>query len=112
LKEPSNRRLPFIVRYRAAQIVGVPSQVRHDERRLRVFPEQAIAFGVDLLEGREAIPRIPAIGIERELEPALVLIVDRLKELLRVGRVDQHGHVETCRGVPDGIELRIVEREP
>ena len=29
LKEPSSRRLPFIVRYRAAQIVGVPtSQVK------------------------------------------------------------------------------------
>ena len=54
--------------------------------RLRMLPEQVVAFGHQLVEGD--LPRlvVAAIREQRELEPALVVIVERLEELLRFGR--------------------------
>src|SRR6185436_20393001 len=52
---------------------------------------------------------MPAIGIERKLQPALVRVVERVEERRRLGNVDEHGNVEPRAGGPDRIELRIVD---
>ena len=54
---------------------------------------------------------MPAIGIQRELQPALVRVVERLEERRRLGDVDEHRHVEPRARGPDRIELRIVDRQ-
>ena len=41
--------------------------------------------------------RIAAVREERQLEPALVGVVDRLEELLRIGGVDEHRHARAAR---------------
>ena len=87
----------------------MPAKVRRDERRLRMTPEEAIALGHQLLERRVRRRREPSVAEERQLEPALVLVVDRLEELLRIGGVDEDRNIEPCGGLPDRIELRIVE---
>ena len=88
----------------------MPSHVRDDEVGLGMPGEEAIAFGHQLFERREARAiRIPAVRIERQLEPALVVEVDRLEELGGIGRVDVHGDLQARAGLPDRIELGIVE---
>ena len=74
-----------------------------------VLAEHAIALGEQLLEARELAGRIAAIAIERQLEPALVVHVDGLEELLRLRGVDEHGHPKPAADLPDWIELRIVD---
>ena len=90
----------------ARQVVRVPAHVRGDERRLRMPAEQVVALGHQLLEARKPVRRIAAVGEERELEPALVVVVDRLEELLRIGGVDEHRQVQPRARVPDRIERR------
>jgi hypothetical protein len=74
--------------------------------------EQVVALGHQLLEAREAIGGITAIGEKGKLEPALVVVVDRLEELLRISGVDEHRQVQARACVPDGIELGIVDPQP
>src|SRR5206468_7683657 len=82
-----------------------------DERRLGMFAKQVVALGHELVEARKAVGGISASGEERQLEPALVAVVDRLEELLRIRRVNEHRNPEPCAGVPERIQRRIVERE-
>ena len=97
-------------RREAAQVLGVPAQVRQDERRLRVLGEQSIALPHQLFERRKARSiEVAAIRIKRHLQPALVLVVHRLEELRRVGGVDEDRDVQPGRGLPDRIELGIVQ---
>ena len=75
--------------------------------------KQPIPLAHQLLEGRE--PRailVPTIAEERELEPALVLVVERLEELRRIGHVNEDRNLEAGSRLPHGIELGIVELEP
>ena len=58
------------------------------------------------------VGRIAAVREERQLEPALVRVVDGLEELRRVGGVDEDRQLEPRARIPDRIELRIVELEP
>ena len=51
-------------------------------------------------------------AIERELEPALVAVVERLEERRRLGDVNQHRHVQPRARLPDRIELGIVHLQP
>ncbi len=73
--------------------------------------EHAVALGHQLLEARELAGWIAAVAEERQLEPALVLEVDRLEELLRFGRVDEHRDAQAAGRGPDRVELRIVDGE-
>ena len=74
-----------------------------------MLAEHVVALRHQLLEARKAILRIAAIGKERQLEPALIVIVDRLEKFLRVGRVNEHRQLEPRACVPDRIELRVVD---
>jgi hypothetical protein len=94
-----------------AEIVPVPAEMRHHEAGLRVLLEQAIALRDQLLEARKLVGRIAPIAEQRQLEPPLVLEIDRLEELLRLRRVDEHRDVQARAGVPHGIEVGIVDLE-
>src|SRR5258708_18240394 len=59
-----------------------------------------------MLRGRHATSRE-----ERQLEPALIGVVHRLVELLRISRMDEHRELESRGRLPDGIEIGVVERE-
>ena len=101
------------MRAEPAQVVGVPSQVRQDERRLRMLREQPVALAHQLFERRK--PRavlVAAIRIQRQLQPSLVVVVERLEELRRVGDVNEDRDVQPRGGLPDDVQLRIVELEP
>ena len=77
-----------------------------------MLAEQIVALRHQLLEAREAGRCGYATSREqRQLEPALVGVVDRLEELLRIGGVDEHRKLEPRARVPDRIELGIVELE-
>ena len=90
----------------------MPAQVREHEGRLRVPLEQAVALGHQLLErGKPRPVLVAAVGIERQLEPALVVVVERLEELRRIGGVDEDRNLEPRGRLPDRIELGIVELE-
>src|SRR6185503_6183014 len=67
--------------------------------------------GHELLEAWKLVCRVPPPGEQRELEPPLVRVVDRLEELLWIGGMDEDGELEARAGVPDGIEVGIVELE-
>ena len=88
----------------------MPAEMRRDERRLRMLPEQVVALRHQLLERDLAGLIVAAVAEERQLEPALVVHVDRLEELLRFGRVDEDRNVQARARVPERIELRIVDR--
>ena len=103
-------RHPVEHRAKPRQVVRVPSHVRDDEMGLRMSGEEAVAFGHQLFErGETRAIRIAAVRIERQLEPALVVIVDRLEELGGIGSVDVHGNLQTRACLPDGIEFGIIE---
>ena len=88
----------------------MPAEMREDEGRLRVLRHQPIALPHQVLERRK--PRaveVPAVGKQRHLEPALVVVVERLEELRRIRGVDEHRNVEPRRRLPDRIELGIVQ---
>ena len=95
-----------------AEVVRVPAHVRRDEDRSWMLAEQVVPLARDLLEAREPVRRISALGKQRQLQPALVAVVDRLKELLRVGGVNEHRKPEASARIPDGIEVRVVDLEP
>ena len=106
-------RHPVEHRAEARQVVRVPPHVRDDEVRPGMPGEQSIALGHQVLERRK--PRavgVTAVGIERQLEPALVPEVDRLEELRRVGCVNVHRNLQPRADLPDGVELRVVELQP
>ncbi len=73
-------------------------------RRSRLSP-----FGHQLLERRKLFGRIAAAREQRELEPAFVLVIDRLPELLRVSGVNEDRQLEPGRRLKDRIERRVVE---
>ena len=54
--------------------------------------DHVVALGHQLLEADAGL--VAAIGIERELEPALVGVVERLEERRRLGDVDEHRDVQ------------------
>ena len=75
--------------------------------------EQPVALAHQLLEGGKSRPILIApVAEERQLEPALVVVVERLEELGRVGHVDEDRDLETRRRLPHRIELGIIELEP
>ena len=73
------------------------------------FVNMLFALGHQLLEAGTPV-LVAAIGIERELEPALVVVVERLEERRRLGDVNEHRDVQPRAGLPDRIELGIVDR--
>ena len=90
----------------------MPAHVRGDERRLRVLLEQVVALAPSALRSAGySLGRIAPIAEQRELEPAFVVVVDRLEELGRIGGVDEDRDLEPRARLPDRIELRIVEVE-
>ena len=90
----------------------MPAEVGGDEARLRVLAKEVVALGHQLFEGDLTRLVVAAIGEERELEPALVVEVERLEELLRLGGVDEDREIEPGEGLPDRIQLRVVHLEP
>ena len=52
-----------------------------------------------------------AIGIQRQLQPSLVGVIERIEKRLRLGDVDQHRHVEPRARLPNRIELRLVHAQ-
>ena len=86
----------------------MPAEVRGDEACLRVLAEQVVALGHQLVERDLTGLVVAAIGEERQLEPALVAVVERLEELLRLGGVDEDRHVEPRERLPHRIELGVV----
>ena len=74
--------------------------------------EQPVPFGHDRLEARVAIRRETATGPHDQLEPPLVVTVDRLRELARLARVDQHRDVQPGTHLPDRVKLEVVYRHP
>ena len=93
------------------EIIGLPAHVRRDERGLRVLSEQVVALRNQRLEAGIAILRIAALGEQRLLQPSLVCVVQRTEELLRIAGVDEHRELQSRAGVPDGVQLGIVELE-
>ena len=94
-----------------SQVVGVPSHVRGDEGRPRMPAEKIVAFLHELVEVRMLVRGYATSWKERQLEPSLVGVVDRLVELLRVSGVDEHWKLQASGSSPNRIEVRIVERE-
>ena len=74
-----------------------------------MLPEQVVALRHQLLEARKLAGRIATVAEQRQLEPALVVVVDRLEELRGIRRVDEDGNLQPRAGIPDRIELGIVE---
>src|SRR5262245_21073780 len=85
--------------------------MRGDELRFRMLSEQAISLSRQRLESRKPFVLVAPIGEERELEPTFVAIVDWLKELGRIGGVNEDRDVQPGTGRPDRIERGIVDRQ-
>ena len=77
----------------------------------RCFGEQPIALRHQRLERREVRRRAPPLGMHLQLEPALVLLVDRLEKRRGLAGVDQHRNVEARARRPHRIELGVVNRD-
>src|SRR5262249_39656441 len=90
----------------AREVVAVPPEVGKDELRVRVLADHVVPLGHQRLEPDAVL--MPPIAIERELEPALVGVVERLEESRRLGDVNQHRHVQPRARLPHGVELGIV----
>ena len=85
-----------------AVVVAVPRKVRGDEFRLRVLLEQPVAFREELLHLRVLLGHPAAIGEQRELQPPLVVEVERTEELRRIRGVDEDGNIQASGGSPHG----------
>jgi hypothetical protein len=96
----------------AGKVVGVPAKVRGDELRLRMLAEHVVALGQQLVERHPARLVVASIGKQRQLEPALVVHVERLEEFLRLRGVDERRHAEAGKRRPDRVEFRIVDSQP
>ncbi len=91
----------------------MPAHVRQHPDRVRVPRDQPIALRHQLLEaGKPRAILIAPIGIERQFQPPLVVVVERLEELRRIRRVHEHRDLQARRRLPHRIELRIVELQP
>ena len=86
--------------------------MRGDEARLRMLLEEVVALCHQVFERHLTGLVVSPVGEERELEPALVLHVNRLEELLGLGGVDEGWEVEPRERVPDRVELWVVHLEP
>ena len=71
-----------------------------------------VAFRQQLFERHATRLVVAAIGKQGELQPPLVVHVERLEEFLRLGRVDEDGNAQTTERRPDRIELGIVDAQP
>ena len=85
--------------------------MRGDERRLRMLLEETVALRHQLFERGIVAGRVAPIAEQRELQPALVVVVDRLEELRGIGGMDEDRNLETGARLPERIEIRIVEME-
>ena len=84
--------------------------MRQDVPRVRVLLDHVIALGHELLEADAVL--MTTIRKQSQLEPALVMRVDRIEERLRLSDVNQHRDVQPDAGVPDRIEFRVVDAQP
>src|SRR5690349_15807800 len=74
--------------------------------------EHIVALSNQLFKGwKLTAVLIPSARIKRQLQPAFVVVVNGLKELLWVGDMNEHGHIEFCTFFPDRIEFGIVNLE-
>ena len=87
----------------------MPAKVRDDKSRARVLAQHVVPLLHQRFERRILLRRIASAGKECEFEPALVVHVQRLPELLRVCRVDEDGQLESCRGLPDRRQCRVID---
>src|SRR4030095_12437371 len=94
-----------------SEVIRVPSQMSCDKRRLGMLLEQPIALGHQRLESRKARILITAILEQRQLQPALIRVIDRIPELMWIRGVDEDRDVEVSRRIPDRIELWIVDSQ-
>ncbi len=69
-----------------------------------------VLLGHQRLEGRVALRRTGALRELRELEPALVVLVDRLEEGARLAGMDEHRDAELARLAPEREDARVVHR--
>ena len=74
-----------------------------------MLADHVVALGHQLFERHLARLVVAAIGEQRQLEPALVVHVLRLEELLRLGGVDERRHVELREFIPQRIDLGIID---
>ena len=71
-----------------------------------------VPLGHQVIEGRVPGAVVEAsAGEDRHLQPALVLVVERLEELGRITRVDENGDAKPRSGLPDDVELGVVHLE-
>ena len=75
-----------------------------------MLADHVVALGHQLLERHLSRLVVAAIREQRQLEPALVVHVLRLEELLRLRGVDEGRHVELREFVPQRIDL--ADRRP
>src|SRR5262245_4962443 len=90
----------------------MPSHVGGHEGGPRISTNEIVPLPHELLESRMLVRTDIPVRKERELQPALVAVVVRLIELLRITGVNEHRKPEPGGGRPDRIEIGIVEREP
>src|SRR5205085_1123537 len=89
-----------------SQIVRMPTHVCCDERRIRVTLEQVVALRHEIFERRPAGARpISSVAEQRQLEPPFIVEIDRLKEFLRLGRMNEDRNLQSTRRFEDWIEL-------
>src|SRR5690606_15089728 len=98
-------------RARALEVVAVPAEVRRDERRLGVLAEEVVPLLHERLEVDLVRTVVAPVGEERELQPPLVLQIERLVERRWLRGMDERRNIESGHGLPDRIELRIVDAQ-
>ena len=96
----------------SSQVVRIPTHVREHPRGVRVLGKHPVPLGHEVVEGRVPGAVVEAsVREDRHLEPALVLVVERLEELGRISRVHEDGDAEPRGGLPDDVELGVVHLE-
>ncbi len=91
--------------------MGVPPHVGRHEGRARVAAEEVVPLRHQLLEVRVLVRRNLPPREERQLEPPLVVVIQRLVELRRIGGVDEDRQAKACRRLPHRLEIGIVHRQ-
>src|SRR5687768_604919 len=76
-----------------------------------MLPQQVVPLRHELLECREPVRRITPPREKAQLQPPLVVLVDRLPELLRVGRVNEDRNPEARARLPYRVQCRIIDAE-
>src|SRR6266850_1924483 len=78
---------------------------------MRMPGEHSVALRKQLLHGRELRPIEAPVRMLDELFVALVAGIDRMKECLGIGDMNEHRNTKPSAFLPRRVEARVVDRD-